>query len=233
MIFFGVLINTVLVLAGGLTGTMLRRRIPQKLGGAAMAGVGLCSIYIGLSGALEGQNVLIAVASIILGAIIGTLLDLDGAVNRLGAWAARRFGRGGENNLAEGFISSSLLFCVGAMTVNGAIDSGISGDHTLLLTKSLMDLVSSTMLATTLGAGCMLAAGSVLVVEGLLVLLAQLVAPFLTAYPAALAEMTCAGSLLILAVGLNLLKVTKIPTANYLPALVVAPLLSYLTTVLA
>lgn len=232
MSFFGVLANTVLVLVGGGVGLLLKRWIGPKLGDAVMMGIGLCSIYIGIDGALVGENILIAVGAMILGAIIGTALNLDGAVNRLGDWAARKIGRGQQNNIAEGFVSCSLLFCVGAMTVNGAINAGISGDDTLFLTKSLMDMASAAMLATTMGAGCLLAAGSVLVVQGGLVLLSQLIAPFLAAFPSALSEMSCVGSLLIMAVGLNLLKVTRIKTANYLPAILIAPVLSCLATLI-
>ncbi len=173
------------------------------------------------------------IASIVLGALVGTLLDIDGAINRLGAWVERRFRHGeGKTTLAEGFVTASLLFCVGSMTIVGSLNAGIAGDNTMLYTKSLLDLCSSMMLAASLGAGVLLAAAFVLVFQGGVVLLSGLLAPLL-ADPSLVAEMTCAGSLLILALGLNLIGVTKIKVANYLPAIVFAPIIAALAPKLA
>ena len=208
MSFTGVIVNTGTVLAGSLLGLLFKQGIPEKVSRAVMIALGLFTLYIGMDGALGAQNALIVVAALVLGAIVGTLLDIDGAINRLGLWAERKFKRGdGETvSVAEGFMTASLLFCVGAMTVNGAIEAGVKGDNTLFFTKSLMDLVSSAMLASGLGFGVMLSAVFVLVFQGLLVLLAGWIAPVLT--PAAIAEMTAAGSLIMVGLGLNLLGVT-------------------------
>ena len=230
MSFTGVIVNTGTVLAGSLLGLLFKKGIPEKVSRAVMIALGLFTLYIGIDGALGTQSPLIVVASLVLGAIVGTLLDIDGAINRLGLWAERKFKRGdGETvSIAEGFMTASLLFCVGAMTVNGAIEAGVKGVNTLFFTKALMDLVSSTMLASGLGFGVLLSAVFVLVFQGLLVLLAGWIAPVLT--PAAIAEMTAAGSLIMVALGLNLLGVTKIKVADYLPAIVIAPVICWIVS---
>lgn len=167
----------------------------------------------------------------VLGALVGTGLDLDGKIQALGGWMERRFNRDSSENdtgrvsLAQGFVTASLLFCVGSMTIVGSLNAGISGDNEMLLTKSLLDLISSSMLAASLGLGVLLSAVFVLVFQGALVLLASFLAPFLTT--AAIAELTCCGSVLILALGLNLIGLTKIKVADYLPALVFVPFLSW------
>ncbi|MBQ3261861.1 MAG: DUF554 domain-containing protein [Oscillospiraceae bacterium] len=230
MSFTGVIVNTGTVLAGSLLGLLFKKGIPEKVNRAVMIALGLFTLYIGMDGALGAQNALIVVASLVLGAIVGTLLDIDGAINRLGLWAERKFNRGeGEKvSLAEGFMTASLLFCVGAMTVNGAIEAGVQGKNTLFYTKALMDLCSSMMLAAGLGLGVMLSAAFVLVFQGLLVLLAGWIAPALT--PEAIAEMTAAGSLIMVGLGLNLLGVTKIKVADYLPAIVFAPVICWIVS---
>ena len=230
MSFTGVIVNTGTVLAGSLLGLLFKKGIPEKVSRAVMIALGLFTLYIGIDGALGTQSPLIVVASLVLGAIVGTLLNIDGAINRLGLWAERKFKRGdGETvSIAEGFMTASLLFCVGAMTVNGAIEAGVKGVNTLFFTKALMDLVSSAMLASGLGFGVLLSAVFVLVFQGLLVLLAGWIAPVLT--PAAIAEMTAAGSLIMVALGLNLLGVTKIKVADYLPAIVFAPVICWIVS---
>ena len=230
MSFTGVIVNTGTVLAGSLLGLLFKKGIPEKVSRAVMIALGLFTLYIGIDGALGTQSPLIVVASLVLGAIVGTLLNIDGAINRLGLWAERKFKRGdGETvSIAEGFMTASLLFCVGAMTVNGAIEAGVKGVNTLFFTKALMDLVSSTMLASGLGFGVMLSAVFVLVFQGLLVLLAGWIAPVLT--PEAMAEMTAAGSLIMVALGRNLRGVTKIKVADYLPAIVFAPVICWIVS---
>ena len=230
MSFTGVIVNTGTVLAGSLLGLLFKKGIPEKVSRAVMIALGLFTLYIGIDGALGTQSPLIVVASLVLGAIVGTLLNIDGAISRLGLWAERKFKRGdGETvSIAEGFMTASLLFCVGAMTVNGAIEAGVKGVNTLFFTKALMDLVSSAMLASGLGFGVLLSAVFVLVFQGLLVLLAGWIAPVLT--PAAIAEMTAAGSLIMVALGLNLLGVTKIKVADYLPAIVIAPVICWIVS---
>ena len=225
MSLLGVFVNTATVVVGSLAGLLFRKGIPSRVSSAVMIGLGLCTVYIGVDGALGGENVLIVIASMVLGAIVGTLLDIDGAINRLGKWVEQRFKRGDSDrvSVAEGFVTASLLFCVGAMTINGAIESGIKGDDTIYFTKATLDLFSSMMLSAGLGIGVMCSAVFVLVFQGLLVLLAGLIAPVLT--PFAVAEMTCTGSLILIAIGTNLMGISKIKVADYLPAILCAPII--------
>lgn len=219
----GVIVNTLTVIIGSLVGMIFRKGIPAKVTDAVMTGLGLCAIYIGIDGALVGENVLIVIASMVVGSIIGTLLDIDGGINWLGSWVEKKFSRGkdGQVSIAEGFVTASLLFCVGAMTINGSLNAGISGDNSLLYTKATLDLFSSSMLAASLGVGVLFAAAFVFGFQGILVLMAGFLAPVLN--EAAIAEMTCAGSLIIIAIGTNLIGITKIKVANYLPAIALAP----------
>ena len=226
----GVIANTLTVIIGSLAGITFRKGIPEKVTSAVMTGLGLCTIYIGIDGALSGENVLIVIASMVIGSIIGTLLDIDQAINNLGILVEKRFAKGkkGQVSISEGFVTASLLFCVGAMTINGSLNAGISGDNSLLYTKAMLDLCSSSMLAASLGIGVLFAAAFVFGFQGLLVLMAGFLAPVLT--DAAIAEMTCAGSLIIIALGGNLIGVTKIKVANYLPAIAIAPFLCWLVS---
>lgn len=226
----GVLVNTGTILVGSAVGLLFKKGIPERVTNAVMIGLGLCTLYIGIDGALQDENVLIVIASMVLGAIVGTLLDIDGAINRLGMWIEGKFQKqeGGKVSVAEGFVTASLLFCVGAMTINGSLNAGISGDNSLLFTKSMLDLFSSIMLTASLGFGVMLSAVFVLVFQGALVLLAGVLAPVLT--PLAIAEMTSAGSLIIVAIATNLIGITKIKVADYLPAIVFAPIICWIVS---
>ncbi len=221
----GVLVNAAAVVLGGVIGLVFGRFLTEKLTRAAMTGIGLCTLYIGFSGSLQAENPLILIAALVFGAVAGTLMDLDGAVNRLGE-KAQKLARGKGGRVAEGFVTASLLFCVGAMAVTGSLDAGLRGDNGTLYAKSALDFVAAVMLASTLGAGVAMSALAVLVYQGAIALAAGLIAPVLT--PQAVHEMAGAGSLLIVAIGLNLLGVTKIKVADLLPAIAVAPVLALL-----
>ena len=220
----GVFVNVITVIVGSLMGLLFKKGIPEKVSSAAMVGLGACTLYIGISGSLCGENPLILIGAVVLGAITGTLLDIDGAINRLADKVEDKFKKDGKKaSIAEGLVSSTLLFCVGSMTVTGSIQAGLTGDNTVLITKATLDLVSSMMLASSLGVGVLLSAVSVFVIQGGLVLLAGVIAPFMNA--AAINEMTCAGSLLIVMIGTNLMGITKIKVADYLPAILIAPII--------
>ena len=231
----GTIVNAGAVVLGGGLGMLLKKGLPARISEAIMGGVGLVVLYIGVSGALAGENVLVAVLSVVLGGALGAWMDIDAALNRLGARAQAAFaggggksgasgvdGAGGGSRFAEGFVSASLLFCVGAMAVVGSLQSGLTGEHSTLFAKALIDGVSAMVFASAMGAGVLLSAAAVLLYQGAITLLASLLAPVLS--DAAVAEMTCAVSLLIVGIGLNLLGLTKLKLANYLPA-VFLPLL--------
>ena len=220
----GVIVNVITVIIGSSIGLLFKKGIPEKVSSAAMTGLGICTLYIGISGSLCGENVLILIASVVLGVIVGTLLDIDDAVNRLAQKVEAKFRK--ENSkvsIAEGIITATLLFCVGSMTVTGSVQAGINGDNSVLITKAMLDLVSSMMLASTLGIGVLLSAVAVLVIQGGLVLLAELISPLLST--GAINEMTCAGSILIIMIGTNLMGITKIKVADFLPAILLAPII--------
>ena len=220
----GVLFNVITVVIGSLVGLLFKKGIPERVSKAVMLGLGACSLYIGISGSLCGENVLILIVSVVLGAISGTLLDIDGAINRLAEKVENQFKKEGkQSSVAEGLVTSTLLFCVGSMTVTGSIQAGLAGDNSILITKAMLDLVASMMLASSLGIGVLLSAVTVFVIQGGLVLLAGVLAPFMSA--GAINEMTCAGSLLIIMLGTNLMGMTKIKVADYLPAILIAPIL--------
>ncbi len=220
----GVIVNVITVIVGSCIGLLFKKGIPGRVSNAAMIGLGACTLYIGISGSLCGENVLILIASVVLGAIVGTLLNIDGAINALAGKVEARFKKDGDKiSIAEGLVTATLLFCVGSMTVTGSIQAGLTGDNSVLITKATLDLVSSMMLASSLGIGVLLASVSVFVIQGGLVLLAGLISPLMST--GAINEMTCAGSLLIIMIGTNLMGITKIKVADFLPAILFAPVI--------
>jgi len=228
----GVLINTGTVILGSLLGLLLKKGIPEKISKAAMTAIGLCTIYIGIDGALEGSNTIVLILSMVFGTIIGTAVDIDGKIEKLGSFIENKMKKNKEKgSVAQGFITGSLLFCIGAMTIVGSLNAGLKGDNELLITKAILDLISSCMLASTLGIGVLFAALFVLVYQGGLVLMASLLQSILTD-TAMIAEITCAGSVMIIALGLNIIGITKIKVANFLPALILVPLFFYLVSFL-
>ncbi len=221
--FSGVLVNTLTVIIGSSVGLLLKKQIPEKLTGAVMTAIGLCTVAIGITGIIKGENQLAMIISLVLGAIVGTLIDIDGKLSKLGDKLQKKNKKENSENstFSQGFVTASLLFCVGAMTIVGSMNAGISGDNQMLYTKSVLDLISSSMLAASLGIGVMCAAGFVFVFQGALVALSMGLGSFLSDF--AVAELICAGSVMITALGLNLLNITKIKVANLLPGLVFVP----------
>lgn len=221
--FSGVLVNTLTVIIGSSVGLLLKKQIPEKLTGSVMTAIGLCTVAIGITGIIKGENQLAMIISLVLGAIVGTLIDIDGKLSKLGDKLQKKNKKENSENstFSQGFVTASLLFCVGAMTIVGSMNAGISGDNQMLYTKSVLDLISSSMLAASLGIGVMCAAGFVFVFQGALVALSMGLGSFLSDF--AVAELICAGSVMITALGLNLLNITKIKVANLLPGLVFVP----------
>ena len=218
----GTIVNTVAVIVGSFIGLLLKKGFPEKMADTLMKGLGLCTLFLGISGSLKGENSLILIISIVLGAIIGEAVDLEDKVNRLGSWLENRVqGRKKEGDsktsLAEGFVTASLLFCVGAMTIVGSLQSGLQGNHEMLFNKSMLDFVAAIIFASSLGIGVTFAAAFVFVYQGAITLLAQWVAPLLT--DTVINEMTCAGSVIIIGLALNMLGITKLRVMNYVPAI--------------
>ncbi len=241
---WGTVVNTGAVLVGSVVGLIIKLFIdlaakraakntavlpedenrPSRLAYLPVAvqnGLGLCAVVIGILGTFDFNtgyklNVLVAILSVVLGAVVGEMLDLDGLLNRFGQFIEKKMkGRGGR--VAESFVSSTLLFCVGAMTISGAIESGMEHQHNTYYAKSMLDLVSSVVFASTMGIGVVFSAVAVLGIQSGLTGIAVLAGG---AIPADVtAEMIGVGSLLIIAIGTNLLGMTKIKIMNYLPAM--------------
>ena len=215
----GTLVNTISVLVGSTIGMIVNKGIPQRIADQMMRALGLCSIFIGIQGAFKGENTLIMIISMVIGVVIGEGIDIDKHVTNGVNYLEKKFVKKqtGKHTISEGLITSSLLFCVGSMTIVGCLNAGMLNDYTMLYTKSTLDFCSSMIFASTLGVGVMLSAAVILIYQGGLTLLAMFAAPLLTT--AVINEMTCVGSLVIIATGLNLLGVTKIKLMNYFPAM--------------
>lgn len=223
MILTGTIVNSLTIVAGTVAGLLLGKFIPDRFNDAISKGIALCVLYIGVDGMLAGENALISILSIVLGVILGELLRLDDRIRSLGDWVERRFaGKHTKGSISEGFVSASLLFCVGAMAIMGALDSGLLRDHSTLYAKAMLDGITSIVYSSTMGVGVALSAIPVFLYQGAIALGASFIEPFLT--PVVIAEMKCVGSILIVGLSLNLLGLTKIKVMNYVPA-VFLPLL--------
>lgn len=221
MILTGVLINAAALTAGGVLGTLGGRLMPEKMKQTVLAATGLVSIGIGISGAIGSSNQLIPILSLAIGSVIGELLHIEDGVTRAGDWLQKRFGKSGS--ITEGFVTGSLVFAAGAMAVMGALESGLKNDHTILMTKSVIDMAGSVAFAGSLGIGVAFSALSILVLEGTVTLLASLLTGVLT--DAVITEISVTGSLIIIGVALNVLGLTKLRIMNMTPALLLPILL--------
>ena len=213
----GTIVNSLGILGGCIVGLLLGRLIPEHLADAVTKGVALCVFYIGVSGMLADENTLVMIVSMVLGTIVGELLRLDDRLNALGDAIEKRFAAHGiRGRVSEGFVTASLLFCVGAMAIVGSLESGLSGNHATLYAKSILDTVSAAVYASTMGFGVALSAIPVFLYQGAITLCASLLSPVLT--DVVIAEMKAVGSLLIVALSLNMLGLTKIKVMNSVPA---------------
>ncbi len=221
MSLLGAIVNSVAVIAGAVVGIVLKKGLSEKMADTLMKGLGLCTLFIGISGSLKGENTLVLILSMIIGTLIGEGIDLQLRLQRLGDGIQEKLSKGkkGEATLAEGFVTASLLFCVGAMAIVGSLQSGLVGDHSILYNKSILDFVAAIIYASTLGIGVALSAVAVFVYQGAITLLAGVISPILT--DAVVNEMTCVGSVIIIGLALNMLGITKLKVMNYVPAIFV------------
>jgi len=215
----GTFVNTGAVVAGSLLGVMIGKRLPDRIKTIVMQALGLSVILIGLQMALSGTRPLLAIGSILLGAVTGELLDIEGRIAAIGEWLKRRF-RSESSTFVQGFVTASVLYCTGAMVIVGSIRDGTVGDPSILYVKSLLDGVASIAFASSLGLGVAFSALSVFAVQGAITLLAsQLI--FLQ-NPGVIESVTATGGLLILGIGINILEIKQIRVGNLVPALVYA-----------
>ena len=216
----GVWANPAAIVLGGLLGCLLRGGINEKLRQSINYGLALCVAIIGISGALKTANTLCMIVAVVVGTVIGEGLRIEDGINRLGNWAQSRFAKG-DTGFAAGFVNASLLFCVGAMAVVGALEAGLQNKPDTLLAKSALDGVFSVILASTYGPGVIFSALPILIYQGVIALLSGVLAPLLN--DALINEMSAVGSLLIIGIGINSMEClnSRIRVGNMLPAILI------------
>lgn len=220
MILLGSLVNGGAVVVGGLIGMFAGKLLPERLRGSLMAALSLITMGIAVPGLMKSSSALIPILSMVIGTIIGELLNIDAAVNRLGETLQKKFT---GSSVTEGFVTGSLVFAVGAMAVLGGLEGGLQHQHSILLAKSAIDAVGALVFASTMGLGVLFSGATVFIVEGGIALLASLIALYLG--DAVVNEISFVGSLLILGNGLNLLGATKLRILNMVPAILLPILL--------
>jgi uncharacterized membrane protein YqgA involved in biofilm formation len=218
----GTLLNAATVLIGGLVGTVVGDRLPERLRENVVRGVGLFVTAMGVKFAIDTSNLLYMLGAILLGGIVGSLIGVDMRLNQLGSTLQRRFARGGTSTVAEAFVTAAIVFCVGPLTFLGSIQNGLTGDATLLTVKSVLDGFTAIALAATLGWGVLLTVPLILIYQGGLAVGASLFAGVLSDLQ--LREMSAVGGLLLMGVGLRLLSIRDVKVADFLPAIIVSPL---------
>ncbi len=231
-------INCLLILIGSALGLLLKGKLPQRFLDVLVQALGLCVLSIGISSAISTKNTLCVVVCLALGTILGEAVNIEKHLDNLGNKLRKRVEKnGGENStFTEGFVTASLLFCVGAMAIVGSIEAGINGDYSILVSKSVIDGITAVSLATALGVGVAFSAAPILVYQGGITLLAGLVGGFLQ--EAVITEMSAVGGCIIIGIGLNMLKLPKKPlrVGNMLPAiflpLAYLPLAEFLTQIM-
>ena len=225
----GTLVNAAVIVGGTLIGLVLKRGLPEKWQQTIMQGVGLCMFVIGLQMAVKTANIVIVVVSLVIGSIIGEALDIDGGLQRFGDWVGAKLysgkSGGAAGKIAEGFVSSTLIFCTGAMAVVGSLQDGLKQDPTILYAKSTLDCIISVILAANMGVGVALSAISVFLYQGGITVLAGFLQPVMT--EAVLNEVTSCGGVLIMAIAINILKLLQIRIGNQLPAVLVVGIIAY------
>ncbi len=218
----GTLVNSVGIVAGSLVGLVLKKNVPLKYQQTVMHGLALAVGLIGLQMALKTQNILIVILSIVLGGLLGEFIDIDKRLNKIGEWLTLRMGNK-YGDAGQGFITGSLVFCVGAMAIVGSIQDGLTGDASTLYAKAMLDTVASVVFSSTMGIGVALSSISVLCYQGLVTILASSLSGLIS--EAMITEMTAVGGLLILGISLLILEIKVIKVANLLPAVPVAAMI--------
>lgn len=230
MVLLGTLINGALVAVGSILGLFFTR-IPERYKETVIHGIGLAVILIGLQMAFSTSEIIVVLLSLLSGAILGELFRIEDVLNNFGNWIGSKFTTANsETSVSQGFITATLIFCVGAMAILGALDSGIRNDHGILITKGILDGFTALVLTTTLGFGVMLSVIPIVLYQGAIALLATQIEKWL---PEAflnglIGELTAVGGLLIIAIGLNMLKITQIRIGNLLPSIITVILIYYL-----
>jgi hypothetical protein len=213
---FGTLVNILAIAAGSLVGLAFRGGIPLHYQQTVIQAIGLAVVLIGITGALKTQDILVVIFSLAVGSLVGERLRIETRLNQLGNWLENKCVQSG-GGIAKGFVSASLIYCVGSMAIVGSMESGLAGNHQTLYAKSVLDGISAIIFASSLGAGVLFSAISVGVYQGILTMSAVLMKPYLI--PLVVDQMSSVGGILIMAIGFNLLKIKKMNVGNMLPAI--------------
>jgi len=213
----GNIVNFLTILIGSLLGFFFKGGIPEKYNATIIKAMGLSVVVIGISNALKFQDLLLVIISMAIGSIIGEFFCIEDKLDKLGKWIEGKMSKGKESNIAKGFVTASLLFCVGSMAIVGALESGLNNNHQTLLAKSVIDGITSIVLASSLGIGVMFSAVSVFLYQGTITLTATFMKQFLV--ESVITDMSAVGGLLIIGIGLNMLEMNKIKVGNMLPAI--------------
>jgi uncharacterized membrane protein YqgA involved in biofilm formation len=229
MSLWGTIVNALAIVIGSLIGTILPR-IPERIQNTVMQGLGIAIIVLGTTMAFKSANFLIVIVSVVLGGVIGELLKIEHLLEQLGKWLEKSLNRllknkgGGSLNVAEGFVTATLVYCIGAMAILGSIESGLRHEHDILYTKSMLDGISAIVFTSTLGIGVIFSSVPVFLYQGIIALSATLITLFVStdALNAVITEITAVGGVLIIGIGLNILAIKKIHVANLLPSLLIA-----------
>ena len=227
----GTILNAAAILAGGALGLLLKNALPQRIGDGLMKAMGVCVLFIGLAGALSNlltvqdgalgtAGTMMMILSFILGSVLGSALDLEGRIERFGVWLRKKAGGEGDSRFLSAFLNASLTVCIGAMAVVGAIQDGLFGDHSLLVTKAILDFIIVMVMAASMGRGCAFSAIPVALFQGTITLFARFLQPVMTAQ--ATANLSLTGSILVFCVGVNLVWGKLIKVADMLPTLIFA-----------
>jgi uncharacterized membrane protein YqgA involved in biofilm formation len=227
----GTLLNMITVAVGSALGLFIGDRLPERIQQAVVTGLGLVTLTVGIDNALQSGNIIIPLLSVGSGVIVGELLDLDAALKRFGGWLQARVGRSAQATdsadqrarFINGFVTASLVFCVGPLTFIGSLQDGMTGDYQLLAIKSVLDGFAALAFASAMGIGVAFSIITVLVVQGGLALLGALGGSIMTT--PMITEMTATGGLLLMGLALILLEIKQPRMANFLPALIIAPLI--------
>ncbi|BBB90589.1 MAG TPA: DUF554 domain-containing protein [Methylomusa anaerophila] len=229
----GTLVNTAAIVLGSGIGLLLQRGIPARYQETMMQAMALAVGIIGTQMALKSNNMLIVILAMAIGAVIGEAADIDGKLNWLGKWLGayldEKTREKGQNNIGNGFVTASLVYCIGAMAVIGSIQDGLTGDASTLYAKSLIDGIMAVVFTSSMGAGVAFASVSVLLYQGSLTLLAAAIAPILS--DQVISELTATGGILIIGVSILMLEVKKIKLANLLPSIPIVTVIAYFWTV--
>lgn len=217
----GTIVNVGAIIFGGVIGLLLKGGLPDRFRNSLMQALALSLMIIGIMGAIKTSDAILVLICLVVGTIIGEAINIDKRLEMFGDKVKNRFSKDGDSKFAEGFITGSLVYCVGAMAIVGTINSVMQGDNSILYTKAVLDSILALLFTSIYGVSTIFGAITVLVYQGALLLLAGVIAPFLSA--AAITEMSAVGGVLIMGVGINVMEIKHIRVANMLPAIFLPP----------